>query len=108
MTTTITTIKPELNAWTDRNGKIRRYINNWTALVGFETEYYKTGNLSYVELDGQRLSNSGGGKALAGKVWLDADDALHFDYHQDNRFIDVATKRARITAALIAHDIPVI
>lgn len=95
-----THIAPEINSWTARNGQVRRYINNWQELAGIEVSYYKTGSVSEVLIDGEEVSNRKGGMTASGKVWLDADGELHFDYHAADGLLSVDEKRERITAAL--------
>lgn len=97
-----TTPAPQINSWTAPNGQVRRYINNWLELAGIHVECYKTGNIRSVEIDDyeDRVSNAKGALTAQGKVWLDADNGLHFDYHSDRGLLSVDEKLARITAAL--------
>lgn len=106
MTTSTTT--PDINSWTARNGQVRRYINNWAELAGIYVTTYKTGNVSSVSIDDYDgvVSNRKGAATAGGKVWIDSDDALHFDYHNEyNGLLSVTEKRARIVAALAVHGI---
>ena len=70
--------------WKKSNGETRWYINNWKELIGLTVEYHNTGNVSYVELAGQEISNNRYKKYISGtKVWLDDDEEIHIDYCQD-------------------------
>lgn len=89
-----------LNAWTSRTGQNRRYINNYAPLLGLDVERYKTGNVSYATLDGEKLSNSRASQMLNAKVWLDDDDAVHVDYWSAHRTMTAGEAIERITAAL--------
>lgn len=69
------------NTWTPRNGgSARIYLNDWAALAGLEISTYKTGNISYAELSGRKISNSQAYRYLAGgKVYFNvADGKLYF------------------------------
>ncbi len=105
MSTTTATIAPEINSWTrPGTGQTRRYINNWSELVGVEVGRYNTGNISWATFDGERISNGEAGRILAGKVWIDEADALHFDYHT-RCTVSEGIKAERIEAALREHGI---
>lgn len=100
----MTNIEAQINSWTARDGSVRRYINNWQELAGFEVEYYKSGNLCGVAFQGETLSNRKGSRAMSGKVWLDADNGLHFDYHDEDA-VTIEQKRAAIVEALTAQGV---
>ena len=53
---------------------------------------------------GERISNGEAGRILAGKVWIDEADALHFDYHT-RCTVSEGIKAERIEAALREHGI---
>lgn len=102
-TTTHTTA--DINAWEHpKTGETRHYINNWTDLAGITVLRYGSGNIRRVEIDGYdgKVSNRKGGATAAGKVWIDTNGGLHFDYHSDLSLLTIDEKRARITAALHA------
>lgn len=68
------------NRWT-KGGRDRVYFNNATEIVGIETTYYKTGNLSSVKLNGEFISNSRGRSYLAALegAYVDlADNSVHY------------------------------
>lgn len=60
--------------WT-RKGRGRVYINDLENFLGLEVERYNTGNVSYAELDGEKISNSRAKRLLGdlqwAKVWYD-------------------------------------
>lgn len=69
------------NSWTPSNGGAERiYLNDWATLAGLEIDTYKTGNISYAELGGRKISNSKAYKLLSGsKVYFNtADGQLYF------------------------------
>lgn len=74
------TIKLQINEWTGRNGQTRRYVNNWIEAVGFDVEYYKTGNIRSASINGQQISNAAAGRLCGVKVWIDSDDTIHIDH----------------------------
>lgn len=47
----------------------RLYIN--AKELGLECEYYKTGNVSYAEFKGEKISNSRATEMLAAKTYID-------------------------------------
>jgi len=61
------------NRW--QKGEMDRvYINDLVKWVGLEVKRYKTGNISYAELNGEKISNSRADKImnrLDGKLWWD-------------------------------------
>lgn len=68
------------NRWT-KAGHDRVYFNNANDLVGIETTYYKTGNLSSVKVGGEYVSNCRGRKligALNGAYVDLADNSVHY------------------------------
>lgn len=68
------------NRWT-KGGRDRVYFNNATEIVGIETTYYKTGNLSSVKMNGEFVSNSRGRSYLAALegAYVDlADNSVHY------------------------------
>ena len=42
----------------EKNGYRRIYLNNLPALYGLKYDTYRTGNISYAELDGEKISNN--------------------------------------------------
>jgi hypothetical protein len=71
------------NLW-EKYGKCRVYFDGATiaSLYGMEWSKYKTGNISYAELDGERISNSEARRILQAfqwfKIWFDLED---FQFH---------------------------
>lgn len=63
-----------------RTGELRVYIDDWHAAIDLEVNYYKSGNISGAQLDGQRISNQSASRLLAVRVWWSsADGELHYD-----------------------------
>jgi GNAT superfamily N-acetyltransferase len=56
--------------WT-KGGHDRMYIN-WYSL-GLECEYYKTGNISYAEFNGEKISNSEAYRIKNARTYVDLD-----------------------------------
>ena len=54
--------------WTKGNYD-RLYINSKD--LGLYVEKYKTGNISYAEIDGEKIPNSKAGRLLSGKNFID-------------------------------------
>ena len=78
----------ELNEWTNPStGEVRYYVNNIADLLGLTYETYKTGSISYAELNGEKLSNSKARQLLAAisdtKVWITEDGEIHSRGSQD-------------------------
>jgi hypothetical protein len=74
-----------LRGWMPPNGTAveeRFYINNWAALVGFETETYRTGNISSATLGGEAISNRAAKDLIGARYWVKvaADGTLTLDY----------------------------
>lgn len=66
--------------WT-KAGHDRVYFNNANEMVGIETTYYKTGNLSSVKIKGEFVSNCKGRKligALNGAYVDLTDNSIHY------------------------------
>lgn len=56
--------------WTNPNGgELRIYLSDWPPFAGLDIDRYKTGNIRYADLDGERISNSQAAKFILGKVW---------------------------------------
>lgn len=49
----------------------RLYINAET--LGLEASYYKSGNVSYAEYRGEKISNRRAGDMLCSKIWIDVE-----------------------------------
>lgn len=100
------TTTPDLNEWTGRNGQTRRYVNNWTSIIGLDITYYKTGNIRHATWDGEAISNTSANALLGTKVWLDSDDTVHVDRHPgrpgDKNGLTAELIRERVTAAVNA------
>lgn len=58
------------NRWTKGNYD-RLYFNMETIL---DVDRYKTGNISYAELNGEEISHRWAGELLAAKVWIEVSD----------------------------------
>lgn len=59
-------------------GETRVYLNGWERFIKLEVWRYKTGNISYAELNGEKISNSRAGKILCARVWWsDVDGKVH-------------------------------
>ena len=59
-----------------KNGHDRVYLNGFETVPGLELDHYKSGNISYAELDGEKISNSEAGRLATAvdKVYFDATD----------------------------------
>lgn len=60
--------------WTGANGAHRVYLNEdvWTALIGLEIDRYRSGNIQYATLRGEKISNARAARLSAIKVyWQD-------------------------------------
>jgi hypothetical protein len=56
----------------ERAGKSRVYLNDWGPMIGLQVNYYGTGNVSSVTLDGQLISNNRATRLLGGaEVYLE-------------------------------------
>lgn len=89
---------PQISAWTHpRTGQTRRYVNNWLELAGWEIDRYKSGNICWASLNGQKISNTKAGRVAGGKVWIDEAGALHVDYVAPE-YVDGITEA--VTAAI--------
>lgn len=67
------------NRWT-KAGKDRVYLNHFLDYLPLETEYYKSGNLSWAAWNGERIANRQAGllRSCVGNVWYDdADGKIH-------------------------------
>lgn len=87
----------ETNAWINpRNGEVRYYINGfWYDMLGLELQRYKTGNISYASIDGEKIANGRAGR-LSGKLWADAEGNLHLDYFNGDIFYTAEEALERI------------
>jgi hypothetical protein len=59
-----------------KNGMDRVYLNDFETVPGLELDHYKSGSISYAALDGEKISNSEGGRLATAvdKVYFDAAD----------------------------------
>jgi len=59
-----------------KGGSDRVYLNSFATVPGLELDRYKSGNISYAALDGERISNAEGGRLATAvdAVYLDAAD----------------------------------
>lgn len=64
----------------EKNGMRRVYFNRLADWYGLRVEYYKTGNISYAEVDGKRISNNSGRGILfmlnGAKLWYDMEKGV--------------------------------
>lgn len=73
--------KAVLSEWTHpRTGQVRRYVQNWEELIGFEVEFYNTGSVKNAIFNGELISNAEARRIMGTKIWVDADGAVHVDY----------------------------
>ena len=78
--TETTTTTYRLNAWTPSNGQTRYYLNDWQeSLLGLDIECYKTGNIRFAELNGEKISNAEAGRIRSAKLWMDEAGKWHLD-----------------------------
>lgn len=79
------------NRW-QRGDKDRVYLNDWARFIGLEIDHYKSGNISYATLNGEKISNSEayrlGGAVY--KVYFDnTDGKVHIQWgHSEPRSMD--------------------
>jgi len=75
--------------WT-KGGHDRVYLD-WSKLVGLEVEHYRTGNISYAEYKGERISNSQAYQMCSqiDRVWFDCvtGELCHTRFGRDSRII---------------------
>ncbi|MFE1451951.1 helix-turn-helix domain-containing protein [Streptomyces olivaceoviridis] len=59
-----------------KNDMDRVYLNGFETVPGLELDHYKSGNISYATLDGEKVSNAEGGRLATAvdKVYFDAAD----------------------------------
>ena len=61
----------------EKYGKRRVYFNDLANRVFSDLDHYNTGNISYAEIDGEKISNSRAKRIMAdlqwGKIWYDID-----------------------------------
>lgn len=98
----IEALTKKFGRWTKQgfNGKVfdRIYFN--ATDLGMEIEYYRTGNISRAEIDGERISNCEARRILASKAYFDlTDNTLHMDSTMSAHF---GSKITAAVAALIA------
>lgn len=68
----------ELSPWQHpTRGEWRYYVNGWWEVLGLEVERYKSGNICYASLNGERISNRQARNMLEGKVWFDSEGKMH-------------------------------
>lgn len=87
-----------------KNGHDRVYLNGFETVPGLELDHYKSGNISYAELDGEKVSNSEAGRLATAvdKVYFDAADGkVHIKWGWGNpRSLDRDEIAARIFGAV--------
>jgi hypothetical protein len=87
-------------------GHDRVYLNGFETVPGLELDHYKSGNISYAELDGEKVSNSEAGRLATAvdKVYFDAADGkVHIKWGWGNpRSLDRDEIAARIFTAVRA------
>ena len=93
----IAALTKKYGRWTKKcyNGKVldRIYFN--ATDLGMDIEYYRTGNISMAEIDGERISNCEARRILASKAYFDlTDNTLHMDSTMEHHF------GSKITAAV--------
>jgi hypothetical protein len=85
------------NLW--EKGSMRRiYMNNLPTLYGLQLQHYNTGNISYAELDGERISNNKAREI----VWALSNGKLWYDLNTGRFYSKNLSKKAvtRIMTAL--------
>jgi hypothetical protein len=55
--------------WTKSDGTVRVYLNRIDNLIGLHIERYKSGNICYAELLGEKISNRKAAQIMASKVY---------------------------------------
>lgn len=77
-----------LKAWSGYGDRVagtvdeRFYINKWAELVGFEVDYYHSGNVRSASVGGEAISNRAAKDILGARYWVKVarDGSLAFDY----------------------------
>jgi hypothetical protein len=89
-----------------KNGMDRVYLNDFQTVPGLELDHYKSGSISYATLDGEKVSNSEGGRLATAvdKVYFDATDGkVYIKWGWGNpRSLDRDEIAARIFSAVRA------
>ena len=75
------------NRWTKGNMD-RLYIN--ASQLGLKCTYYKTGNISYAEFNGEKISNSRASRMKASKTYI---DIMTGKLYSDSEELKVAVKK---------------
>lgn len=71
--------------WEKSDGTVRVYLNRVDNLIGLHVERYKSGNICYAELLGEKISNRKAAMLMSAKVyWKDGE--IHTDI--DSRYVD--------------------
>lgn len=68
----------------------RLYINAET--LGLEASYYKSGNVSYAEYRGEKISNRRAGDMLCSKIWIDVETGKLCSKNADSDLLADAQK----------------
>lgn len=89
------------NRWT-KAGHDRIYFNDLATWYGLRLDHYKTGNISYAELDGERISNNSARQIASalgyGKVWYDLTTGRFEVKNLSERHAEVIISRIRAAA----------
>ena len=84
------------NLW-EKHGYRRIYFNDLPALYGLRLQHYNTGNISYAELDGERISNSSAREI----VWMLSNGKLWYDLNT-GRFASKGLSEKAVTRIMTA------
>lgn len=71
--------------WTKSDGTVRVYLNRIDNLIGLHVERYKSGNICYAELLGEKISNRKATILLSSKVYWENGE-IYTDI--DRRYVD--------------------
>lgn len=82
-----------MHPWTSSKGELRYYIN-LKDILDIDIDYYKSGNVRSVMVDGDEISNNAYKKYLAPcKVWLDEMGDTHVQYCNDDWWKKYITRK---------------
>jgi hypothetical protein len=83
--------------WQPKQGPTRIYLNDWAPLAGLQVDRYKSGNIKWATLDGEKISNARAARLLQGKVYF-VEDSLVLEVDPSLREAILASIEARIKA----------
>ena len=82
------------------NDGSKRIVRGWESLVGLKVAGRNYPLHLQSTLDGHLIDDEVAIHLMRGDVWLDPDDRLHLDGHEDRSELPIAKKRARLLTTL--------